>query len=122
MKGTYLLNKTEDFLEHLISPKHIWALGLVLMCIYVSYCYLHSTTIFHPGIYFFGVIASLSLVIYSTFTVDNHKTVKLPFVFNICAIRFGRSGAKVVLVCYITKKLCRPEAGWDTNRQAASPL
>ena len=77
MKGTYLLNKTEDFLEHLISPKHIWALGLVLMCIYVSYCYLHSTTIFHPGIYFFGVIASLSLVIYSTFTVDNHKSVKL---------------------------------------------
>ena len=24
--------------------------------------------------------------------------------------------------CHITKKLCRPRAGWDTNRQAASPL
>ena len=29
---------------------------------------------------------------------------------------------KVVLTWRITKKSCRPQAGWDTNRQAASPL
>ena len=77
MKMAYLLNKTEDFLEYLISPKCVWLLGLVLMCIYVSYCYFHAATIFHPGIYFFGVITSLSLVLYSAFGADNHKSVKL---------------------------------------------